>query len=239
MEIKTLQSKLATAENGLKLLRRKFGLDENTPCRYSELPEVSDIQRENVKLKNDYRNALDKISSLQEQIDNSMKMQREKLDKVCQTMAWTGPILALGPKSLDIKSSNKKNSSQIPRLHKPGHPVNGDHVHLQKPEILREMLSESRTRISDLESKLGATEGTVRLQTQKMKHYKALLEEHGLVAKSPCVSRSHSDTNLATLVATDSTAPAIKRAMSNEHLDSHGKPGVKGQRRNVGVYILY
>ncbi|XP_056012294.1 golgin subfamily A member 4-like isoform X5 [Ostrea edulis] len=231
MEIVSLQSKLATTENDLKLLREKFGLDENTPCRYSELPEVSDIQRENVKLKNDYRNALDKVSSLQEQIDNSMKIQREKLDKVSQTMAWGGLIPTLGPKSLDMKVSSKKNSSQIPRPHKAGQPMNGDHSHLQKPEILREMLSESRNRIGDLESKLEATEGTVRIQTQKMKHYKALLEDHGLLAKSPCVSRSHSETNLAAFMATDSKIPVMKRAMSNEHLHCHGKP-VEGQKRH-------
>lgn len=187
LEIQNLQSRLAEAERDLKVLRGKFGLDENSVCRYSQLPSVVDLQGENVKLRNDYQNAMAKISSLQEQIDQSLKSQKNSSDKFSQTVAWGGFIPALGPKELDLKTQNKKNASQIPRLHKPGHRVNGDHSHLQKPEILREMLSESKNRINDLEAKLEATEGTVRIQTQKMKHYKAILEEHGLVAKSPCV----------------------------------------------------
>lgn len=235
MEIQSLQSKLSAAESDLKVLRKKFGLEENSPCRYSELPNMFDLQRENVKLKNDYQNAMEKVSCLQEQINNSLRMQREKLDKHSQTVAWSGLIPALGPKSLDLKCQNKKNSSQIPRPQKPGHPMNGDQLHLQKPEILREMLSESKNRISDLEAKLEATEGTVRIQTQKMKHYKAILQEHGLVAKSPCVSRSHSETNLAAAMANASKIPVRKRAMSIEHLHSIDINQPNGQSRHVRV----
>ncbi|XP_078326757.1 uncharacterized protein LOC111124018 isoform X6 [Crassostrea virginica] len=226
LEIQNLQSRLAEAERDLKVLRGKFGLDENSVCRYSQLPSVVDLQGENVKLRNDYQNAMVKISSLQEQIDQSLKSQKNSLDKFSQTVAWGGFIPALGPKELDLKTQNKKNASQIPRLHKPGHRVNGDHSHLQKPEILREMLSESKNRINDLEAKLEATEGTVRIQTQKMKHYKAILEEHGLVAKSPCVSRSHSETNLVAAMATTSKIPVRKRANSIEHLNSMGTKNV-------------
>ncbi|XP_061183808.1 trichohyalin-like isoform X2 [Saccostrea echinata] len=233
MEVQSLKGKLAAVESDLKVLRQKFGLDKDMPCKYSELPNVPDLQRENVKLRNDYRNALDKVSSLQEHIDSSLKLHKEQLDKFSQTVAWSGMIPPLGPKSTDLKCQSKKVPSQIPRLHKPGHPVNGDHSHLQKPEILREMLSESKNRISDLEAKLEATEGTVRIQTQKMKHYKSILEEHGLMAKSPCISRSHSETNLAAATATTSKIPVRKRAMSIEHLNAVGKSDLEGQTRHV------
>ncbi|XP_062594828.1 golgin subfamily A member 4-like [Saccostrea cucullata] len=232
MEVQSLKGKLAAVEIDLKVLRQKFGLDKDMPCKYTELPYVPDLQRENVKLRNDYRNALDKVSSLQEQIDSSLKSQKEKLDKFSQTVAWSGMMPPLGPKSTDLKCQNKKVPSQIPRLHKPGHPVNGDLSHLQKPEILREMLSESKNRISDLEAKLEATEGTVRIQTQKMKHYKSILEEHGLMAKSPCISRSHSETNLAAATATTSKIPVRKRAMSIEQLNAVGKSDLEGQKRH-------
>ncbi|XP_063400283.1 uncharacterized protein LOC134684896 [Mytilus trossulus] len=85
------------------------------------------------------------------------------------------------------------------------------------PDILKSLLMEARCRLQALEGKLEATEGTVRLargrlqalkgtleategtvrlQTKKMKYYRNLLEENGLVFKSPLGIRSNSESNI-------------------------------------------
>ena len=60
---------------------------------------------------------------------------------------------------------------------------------------------------------LQATEETVHQQTQKMKHYKNMLIEHGLLPKS--MSRSSSDPNLA------NWSPCIDRHMSRQSSRFH------------------
>ncbi|XP_063400282.1 golgin subfamily B member 1-like [Mytilus trossulus] len=85
------------------------------------------------------------------------------------------------------------------------------------PDILKSLLMEARGRLQALEGKLEATEGTVRLargrlqalkgtleategtvrlQTKKMKYYRNLLEENGLVFKSPLGIGSNSESNI-------------------------------------------
>ena len=71
-------------------------------------------------------------------------------------------------------------------------------------------------------SLLKATEGTVRLQTQKMKYYKSVLEDHGLVAKSPTMTRSNSETDLACHRGS-SRIPVRKRSISQDDLSTLGK----------------
>ncbi|KAJ8300735.1 hypothetical protein KUTeg_022254 [Tegillarca granosa] len=112
--------------------------------------------------------------------------------------------------------------SHIPRpKHRPTqHLSHTDIRHVENVEFLKSLLTEAKSKIENLEDKLKATEGTVRLQTQKMKYYRGLLEEHGLMARSPVCSRSNSETNLASLGL---RAP-IRRALSHDNLASVPPP---------------
>ncbi|XP_021357283.1 myomegalin-like isoform X3 [Mizuhopecten yessoensis] len=116
-----------------------------------------------------------------------------------------------------LKGRSLKKSSQIPRPRIGSTPVVGDISSINQPETLKTLLMESKKRITDLEDKLKATEGTVRYQTQKMKYYKGLLEDNGLIQRSPMCSRSSSESNLAALF---SKIPVRKRTASQEHLPS-------------------
>ncbi len=65
-----------------------------------------------------------------------------------------------------------------------------------------------------LNAKLASTEATVRSQTEKMKYYRGLLEDAGIVARSP--QRSRSESNLSTLQdGSCETERARPRARSN------------------------
>lgn len=128
------------------------------------------------------------------------------------------------------KGISQRKVSQIPRLRFcVNQPLIGDVSSINQPETLKSLLMESKSRITDLENKLRATEGTVRHQTQKMKHYKCLLEDHGLLNRSPICSRSNSETNLATLT---SKIPVWKRTASQENLPS--SVGTKDSVMNGG-----
>ena len=85
---------------------------------------------------------------------------------------------------------------------------------------LKKLVAELRARNKTLDNTLQATEETVRLQTQKMKHYKNMLIDHGLIPKS--MSRSTSDPNLA------KWSPCVERVSrqsnryhSTDNLSSH------------------
>lgn len=125
--------------------------------------------------------------------------------------------------------------SHIPRpKHRPTqHLSNTDLRHVENVEFLKSLLTEAKSKIENLEDKLKATEGTVRLQTQKMKYYRGLLEEHGLMARSPMCSRSNSETNLASLGL---RAP-VRRALSHDNLASV-LPPTSGLASGVGTDVL-
>ncbi|XP_069121362.1 myomegalin-like isoform X3 [Argopecten irradians] len=117
---------------------------------------------------------------------------------------------------LGEKGRSRKKNSQIPRP-RGNNPVVGDISAVNQPETLKTLLMESKKRITNLEDKLKATEATVRYQTQKMKYYKSLLEDHGLIQRSPMGSRSSSESNLAAL---SSRIPVRKRSVSQENIPS-------------------
>ncbi|XP_033732642.1 golgin subfamily B member 1-like isoform X3 [Pecten maximus] len=116
-----------------------------------------------------------------------------------------------------LKGRSHKKGSQIPRPRSGNTPVVGDISAISQPETLKTLLMESKKRITNLEDKLKATEATVRYQTQKMKYYKGLLEDHGLINRSPMCSRSSSESNLAAL---SSKIPVRKWSVSQENLPS-------------------
>ena len=71
-----------------------------------------------------------------------------------------------------------------------------------------------------LEGKLASTEETVRCQTEKMKCYRGMLENAGLLPKGATPRRSHSESNLSTIASEDSISPnrRIATAGSNESI---------------------
>ena len=73
-----------------------------------------------------------------------------------------------------------------------------------------------------MDDTLQATEETVRLQTQKMKHYKNMLIEHGLLPKT--MSRSSSDPNLA------KWSPCMDKRLSRQSSKFHSTENLSSFR---------
>ena len=65
--------------------------------------------------------------------------------------------------------------------------------------------SSPQARLRELESKLASTEATVRSQADKMKYYRSLLEDAGLIDPSP--RRSRSESNLAEMDGKSDSRP--------------------------------
>ncbi|XP_063411226.1 laminin subunit beta-1-like [Mytilus trossulus] len=118
--------------------------------------------------------------------------------------------------SWPLENKSQKRNSKILQIQKPA-PMRTNSSDRNSQDILKSLLMEARGRFQALEGKLKATEGTVRLargrlqalkgtleategtvrlQTKKMKYYRNLLEENGLVFKSPLGSRSNSESNI-------------------------------------------
>ncbi|XP_063408857.1 laminin subunit beta-1-like [Mytilus trossulus] len=118
--------------------------------------------------------------------------------------------------SWPLENKSQKRNSTIRQIQKPA-PMRTNSFDRNSPDILKSLLMEARGRFQALEGKLEATEGTVRLargrlqalkgtleategtvrlQTKKMKYYRNLLEENGIVFKSPLGSRSNSESNI-------------------------------------------
>lgn len=85
-----------------------------------------------------------------------------------------------------------------------------------------------------LQNTLASTEATVRSQSEKIKHYRGLLEEAGRLPMSP-PARSHSESNLAH--GLPQAAPSTTRTASGSHLDGSGVRATseKAQRRRLEV----
>ena len=149
-----------------------------------------------------------------------LKSDLAKLEEKTESLSM---IPTLGHEQVNIRKG-----SHIPRPVKPTHKaLFGENEQGNNPEVLKPLLLEAKHRIDQLEQKLHATEGTVRLQGQKMKYYKNLLNENGLSCRSPMFSRSSSLNNLNTLghgdshvLKASSRIPIRKRAASHENLHS-------------------
>ena len=100
---------------------------------------------------------------------------------------------------------------------------------------LKKLVSDLQSRNKNLDDTLKATEETVRVQTQKMKHYKNMLIDHGLISKS--MSRSSSDPNLANWSPCfDRQSRQSSRYHSTENLPRHRSmspaPSVRNSNQN-------
>lgn len=100
---------------------------------------------------------------------------------------------------------------------------------------LRKLVSDLRAQNKSLDHTLQATEETVRVQTQKMKYYKNMLIEHGLLPKS--ISRSSSDPNLANWSpCLDRQSRQSSRYHSTDNLLRHRSlspaPGIRNSSQN-------
>ena len=100
---------------------------------------------------------------------------------------------------------------------------------------LKKLVSDLQARNKNLDDTLRATEETVRVQTQKMKHYKNMLIDHGLLSKS--MSRSSSDPNLASCSPCfDRQSRQSSRYHSTDNLTRHRSmspaPSVRNSNQN-------
>ena len=106
---------------------------------------------------------------------------------------------------------------------------------------LKKLVADLQARNKNLDDTLKATEETVRVQTQKMKHYKNMLIDHGLISKS--MSRSSSDPNLANWSpCLDRQSRQSSRYHSVENLPRHRSlspaPNVRNSNQNEELQRL-
>ncbi|KAK3087158.1 hypothetical protein FSP39_002455 [Pinctada imbricata] len=203
----TLKDRLSSCYRENKILRNKLGLEDDGLINYEALPCTKDLQNELIRVKYILKTSEETREELKRQLNSGSytDMQKNRLSgerlKTNTKESSTQTIDLNDVLKSDLKDIRKIRSSQIPRLQRPTNlPVVGQHWSMDSPQVLRKLLEEARARIQQLESKLQGTEGTVRVQTHKMKHYKALLEDNGLKSRSPSLPRSNSETDLTSEV---------------------------------------
>ncbi|XP_076090848.1 uncharacterized protein LOC143062910 isoform X4 [Mytilus galloprovincialis] len=220
LEIERLTQELSVKNEEIRKLKSSIGFAVDS-MDLNDVPNLTDLQNENLKLKVQLGNleelnmllkkqiALNSQSANSEgfnpelivQMANEIRNLKTQLDNVgarhdkshvsCQTAPWSDAIITNG----QIENISQKRNSKIPQIQKPA-PMRTNSSDRDSPDVLKSLLMEARGRLQALEGKLEATEGTVRLQTKKMKYYRNLLEENGLVFKSPLGSRSNSESNI-------------------------------------------
>ncbi|XP_052094459.1 myomegalin-like isoform X5 [Mytilus californianus] len=220
LEIERLTQELSVKNEEIRKLKSSIGFAVDT-MDLKDVPNLTDLQNENLKLKVQLGNleelnmllkkqiALNSQSANTEgfnpelivQMANEIRNLKTQLDNVgarhdksnvsCQTAPWSDAIITNG----QIENKSQKRNSKIPQIQKPA-PMRSNSSDRDSPDVLKSLLMEARGRMQALEGKLEATEGTVRLQTKKMKYYRNLLEENGLSFKSPLGSRSNSESNI-------------------------------------------
>ncbi|KAK6175111.1 hypothetical protein SNE40_013639 [Patella caerulea] len=92
-----------------------------------------------------------------------------------------------------------------------------------RPALLESLLQAARTQIAQLEEKLAATENTVRFQSSKMKYYRNLASDAGLIPKLS--SRSQSETNLFVASTTKPPTNLMAPTGSYENLSNFNENG--------------
>lgn len=220
LEIERLTQELSVKNEEIRKLKSSIGFAVDS-MDLNDVPNLTDLQNENLKLKVQLGNleelnmllkkqiALNSQSANSEgfnpelivQMANEIRNLKTQLDNVgarhdkshvsCQTAPWSDAIITNG----QIENKSQKRNSKIPQIQKTA-PMRTNSSDGDSQDVLKSLLMEARGRLQALEGKLEATEGTVRLQTKKMKYYRNLLEENGLVFKSPLGSRSNSESNI-------------------------------------------
>ncbi|XP_046558265.1 centrosome-associated protein CEP250-like isoform X2 [Haliotis rubra] len=114
-----------------------------------------------------------------------------------------------------VKNHGRK-GSQIPRL-KNHQPVTSNTTHENHPVILQRQLQDAADHIKQLEKTLAATEETVRYQSQKVKYYRGLLKDAGIVPLQD--SRSQSETCLTRLSGNKSWTGSVENLAARNTQD--------------------
>ncbi|XP_067661683.1 myomegalin-like isoform X2 [Haliotis asinina] len=114
-----------------------------------------------------------------------------------------------------VKNYGRK-GSQIPRL-KNHQPVTSNITHEHHPVILQRQLQDAADHIKQLEKTLAATEETVRYQSQKVKYYRGLLKDAGIVPLQD--SRSQSETCLTRLSGNKSWTGSVENLAARNTQD--------------------
>ncbi|XP_048245211.1 uncharacterized protein LOC124145574 isoform X3 [Haliotis rufescens] len=109
-----------------------------------------------------------------------------------------------------------RKGSQIPRP-KNLQPVMSNATHENHPVILQRQLQDATDHIKQLEKTLAATEETVRYQSQKVKYYRGLLKDAGIVPLQD--SRSQSETCLTRLSGNKSWRGSVENLASRNCQD--------------------
>ncbi|XP_013408886.1 uncharacterized protein LOC106172607 [Lingula anatina] len=211
-QLEQLRAKLKQQGKENLVLRRCLDLDTELPVpNIPDLPKVKHMRNEMEKMKELLRQAEHQNDLLKKQIeldtstdDIPSGFNPELIIQMSHEIERLKGELTVTREKLEAavegKPSGKPPSgphkSQIPTLKTPpaGQSTGANAALRQKVESLRGQLHESKVLLRTLQDKLAATEATVRSQTDKMRYYRGLLEDAGLMPRTP--QRSRSDSNL-------------------------------------------
>ncbi|XP_013384571.1 myomegalin, partial [Lingula anatina] len=211
-QLEQLRAKLKQQGKENLVLRRCLDLDTELPVpNIPDLPKVKHMRNEMEKMKELLRQAEHQNDLLKKQIeldtstdDIPSGFNPELIIQMSHEIErLKGELTATREKleaAVEGKPSGKPPSgphkSQIPTLKTPpaGQSTGANAALRQKVESLRGQLHENKVLLRTLQDKLAATEATVRSQTDKMRYYRGLLEDAGLMPRTP--QRSRSDSNL-------------------------------------------
>ena len=155
------------------------------------------------------------------------------LIRILMTFCSDLDIVRPGPTHINTTIGGK-NGSHIPVLTKSSA--------TDECEALRKQVTDLKAQVHHLENTLKATEETVHCQTQKMKHYRNMLIENGLLSRSRSSSVSDLPSARTTRPMTrkmsaDSVAPRC-RSMSPTHVGRKSVESSEEFDRLVKVWVL-
>ncbi|XP_078605874.1 myomegalin-like isoform X3 [Branchiostoma floridae x Branchiostoma japonicum] len=207
-EVKGLKDRLKASENLVDLLKKQLEMNSD--------PE-SDTPGFNPEL----------IVQLAEEIER-LKGQLE------QARGSQGEVRDREEESSDT-SSQLPRKSKLPVLQK-GVPHDANAALRQQIEQLKMSEKELKLLNRRLQDKLTATEGTVRAQAQKLKTYRKMLEDAGLVKKVP--RKAQSDSNIPMSLQRFHSRYASQEGLDDSLLSPGISPGASPMTRSPATSLL-
>ena len=162
-EIHTLTNQLFAKNREIRLLRDKLGLEGEGYVDFKALRSVKDLQNEIILLTSQLKKSEESCDWLEKRLLAMSKSRDSSKDSLSDSSTQTvnhhvtfAPVcqkVSLGGQGQKVKSS------LIPRLQQrmSNQPVLGDHSHIDNPEVLKQLLTEARARILQIEDKLKVT----------------------------------------------------------------------------------
>eukprot|EP00058_Branchiostoma_floridae_P010854 XP_002596342.1 hypothetical protein BRAFLDRAFT_76142 [Branchiostoma floridae] len=207
-EVKGLKDRLKASENLVDLLKKQLEMNSD--------PE-SDTPGFNPELIVQLAEEIERLKGQLEQARGSQGEVRDREEEYSDT------------------SSQLPRKSKLPVLQK-GVPHDANAALRQQIEQLKMSEKELKLLNRRLQDKLTATEGTVRAQAQKLKTYRKMLEDAGLVKKVP--RKAQSDSNIPMSLQRFHSRYASQEGLDDSLLSPGISPGASPMTRSPATSLL-